>query len=264
VQESLRHYIDRGGGDWDDIVPMVEFALNNSPIAAHGYTPFFLDTGQHPLTPADMLHAPPLSKAVQRDTEQGVLELLESMRVAQDSAIEGIRKARDKYMAKAMAGRDTRAPEIKEGDLVLMEGPRIGRFKEKFEEGLKTKLRPLFMGPYLVEKRFNDVMYYVRVPSSWKLKSNLFHRDQLKLYKESTVQGRVNAPAPIEHDPETGEQEDEVESILAHRDKRRGERQYLVKWLYHKSQHDSKMLPESALDGCARILTEYKTKHALT
>lgn len=264
VQESMRHYVDRGGGDWDEIVPMVEFALNNSPIAAHGYTPFFLDTGQHPLTPSDLLSSESLlEQPVLRNSDEGVKQLIENLRVAQDCAIEGYRKARDKYMAKTLKNRDSRTPDIHEGDLVLLEGPRMGRFREKFEEGLKTKLRPLYMGPYLVEKRFNEVMYYVRIPASWKLKSNLFHRDQLKLYKESSIQGRVDPPAPVEHHPVTGEQEDEVEAIIAHKDTRRG-RQFLVKWMYHHSQHDSSWRSEKELDGCARLLSEYKAVHHLT
>jgi hypothetical protein len=34
--------------DWEEGLPFVEFAFNNSKHASHGFKPFFLNYGQHP------------------------------------------------------------------------------------------------------------------------------------------------------------------------------------------------------------------------
>lgn len=268
VQETMRHYTDAVGSNWEEFLGLVEFSLNNAPQAAHGYTPFFLNYGRHPLTPTDLLSSPDRDpEQVKLDTRQGVDRLLLQMREAHDSAIKGYRAATAKYHERIMGKRDERSPSIEVGDLVLVEGPQIGRFSHKVEKELKTKLRPMFLGPYKVLDKFDDVMFKVDVPLSWGLTSHNFHRDQLKPYHQNTIQGRVNPPAPIEFNPETGEQEDEVAEIVAHRDIRRGrsgvQRQYRIRWRFSQHGAEDSWRMEKELDGCAKLLTDYKRRHHL-
>mgnify|MGYP006181350467 FL=1 len=265
IEEALRHYVKSDGSDWEEYLCLIEFSLNNSPQATHGYTPFFLDTGRHPLTPTDLLTSPLLSdQAVARDTIQGVKALLERMQKAHESAVHGYRKAQARYMARLRASLDRRTPSIQVGDLVLVEGPRIGRFATKIESELKVKLRPAFLGPFKVLASVDDVVYKVAIPSTWKVPNNMFHRSQL--YHQSSFAGRELPPAPLEYNPETGEVEDEVEAIVAHKTVKRGRGSqllYKVKWLYLRSEHEHEWYPEGDLDGCARLLGEYKRAHGL-
>eukprot|EP00975_Prorocentrum_lima_P050030 10475598-Prorocentrum_lima.AAC.1 len=130
----MRHYTDAVGSNWEEFLGLVEFSLNNAPQAAHGFTPFFLNTGRHPLTPTDLLTSPALAeKSVRRDTLEGVERLLVQMRQAHDSAVKGYRAAAERYMARTAGRLDARTPAIEVGDWVLVEGPRLGRFSEKVE-----------------------------------------------------------------------------------------------------------------------------------
>lgn len=43
--------------DWDEYLTPLEFAYNDSSQASTGHSPFFLNVGQHPITPAT-LHRP--------------------------------------------------------------------------------------------------------------------------------------------------------------------------------------------------------------
>lgn len=267
VQETMRHYTDAVGSNWEELLGLVEFSLNNAPQAAHGFTPFFLNSGRHPLTPMDLLSSPDrLEDQVQLDTRSGVDRLLQRMHQAHNSAVEGYRAATARYMARVAGKRDQRTRDIEVGDLVLVEGPQIGRFAHKVEKELKTKLRPLFLGPYPVLGKFDDVMFTVDIPASWGLSSNNFHRDQLKLYHQNTIQGRLNPPAPLEFDPDTGEQEDEVAAILRHRDVKRGrgvQRQYRVQWRFAQHETENSWRSEKDLEGCAKLLQDYKARHHL-
>ena len=41
-----------------DILPIVEFAINNTPNTTTGYSAFYLNYGYHPLHPLQLLHSP--------------------------------------------------------------------------------------------------------------------------------------------------------------------------------------------------------------
>lgn len=51
LEEMLRHYVSPKQDDWDKLLPLAEFSINNAYHESIGTTPFFLNYGQHPLTP---------------------------------------------------------------------------------------------------------------------------------------------------------------------------------------------------------------------
>ena len=55
LEEMLRAYSTYNQDQWDEYLPAAEFAYNNSKQISTGYTPFELDCGQHPSTPASLL-----------------------------------------------------------------------------------------------------------------------------------------------------------------------------------------------------------------
>jgi transposase InsO family protein len=65
VEEMLRHFVQPRLDDWDQHLAMVEFAINNAYQESTGNTPFFLNYGQHPLTPVSVKHDSAVPAAVQ-------------------------------------------------------------------------------------------------------------------------------------------------------------------------------------------------------
>jgi hypothetical protein len=61
----LRHFVQPRLDDWDTHLAMVEFAINNAYQESIGTTPFFLNYGQHPLTPVSAKHDSNVPAAVQ-------------------------------------------------------------------------------------------------------------------------------------------------------------------------------------------------------
>jgi hypothetical protein len=51
LEEYLRHYVNPVQDNWDDRLPLAEFAYNNSVHEAVGETPFLLTYGLHPRLP---------------------------------------------------------------------------------------------------------------------------------------------------------------------------------------------------------------------
>ena len=54
VLDMLRSFVSPHQNDWDDLLPLVEFAYNSAVNASTGYTPFFLNYGFEPHTPLSL------------------------------------------------------------------------------------------------------------------------------------------------------------------------------------------------------------------
>src|SRR5262249_36640008 len=53
IEQMLRFWVDYKQTNWDLLLPLVEFAINNNKHSATQHTPFFLNFGQHPRTPSN-------------------------------------------------------------------------------------------------------------------------------------------------------------------------------------------------------------------
>ena len=52
LREALSAFVEDRAENWDELIPLVEFAHNDSAsVLGCGYTPFFMDRGQHPRRP---------------------------------------------------------------------------------------------------------------------------------------------------------------------------------------------------------------------
>ena len=58
LKTMLRAFVDNKQSNWDQLLPSLEFAYNNAVNASTGYSPFFLNTGQHPRLPTALLSTP--------------------------------------------------------------------------------------------------------------------------------------------------------------------------------------------------------------
>jgi len=54
VETILRGFVNPAQDYWDTLLPLVEFAINNSYQASIKNSPFFLNYGRHPTTPANV------------------------------------------------------------------------------------------------------------------------------------------------------------------------------------------------------------------
>ena len=57
VENFLRPYVERRPASWSQHLALVEFAVNNAVNVAIGYTPFYLNFGDHPIVPLILLHS---------------------------------------------------------------------------------------------------------------------------------------------------------------------------------------------------------------
>jgi Reverse transcriptase (RNA-dependent DNA polymerase)/RNase H-like domain found in reverse transcriptase/Integrase zinc binding domain/Chromo (CHRromatin Organisation MOdifier) domain len=238
LEEMLRHYIAPTLNDWDKHLCLAEFAINNSWQASIQTTPFFLNCGQHPLTPAS-------------------IDVDSSMPAAQDfieTMTENLNRA--KMCMRQAQHRDAHYANKSRKDISFAIGSQVSistkNFTFKNPVSCK-KMTPRFMGPFEVLEQLNPVTYRLKLPDSMKI-HDVFHVSLLKPYRWD---GDKQPPPPQELDD--GSLQFEVEQILAHKEDKTGKpTKYLLKWKGYDS-HENLWEPPSNLN-CSRLLTEYWKK----
>lgn len=255
LEDTLRHYVNADHTNWESLLPMVEFAINNSKHASSLCTPFYLNYGRHPLTPLsamvpqkqeamlDDLGAPAVAKFVRK-----LQDSLQQAKTCLQAAQERMKKNADKKR-----GAD---PDFKVGSEVLLSTKNI-----KLKHPGSRKLLPRWIGPFKVIKVVSSVAYKLELPDTMASVHPVFHSSVLRPYVRS---GAYQPPPPPEL-MEDGGLEFEAEALLDFRERQVGSSrkkvpEYLVKWLGYSHEHNT-WEPVSNLTNCAELVQEYQVSH---
>ena len=236
-----------------------EFAYNNTWQVSINATPFQLTFGQDPRIPfQEVLPTRMTVKLQDQDYVPAAAEFVRRMREDLDHARQRLKAAQDRM--KAYADRHRREPpSFQVGDEVLLSTKHL-----RFPHSKTRKLLPRFIGPFQVDRVVSPVAFKLRLPKHMRV-HNVFHVSMLKPYRRD---GSVQPPPPP--DIIDGEFEYEVETVLAHRErklrgKKKGKkvtREYLVKWLGYNDENNT-WEPEDNLENARERLQEYWVNHGV-
>ena len=111
LEDMLRHYVNATHTDWNDLLPMAEFAIDNAYHESIQNTPFMLNYGQHPHMPAELPvgHHSRVPAAL-RFTQEQQLKLNKAK-----LCLKAAQERQRRY-----AGRDRRAVSYDKGALVML------------------------------------------------------------------------------------------------------------------------------------------------
>jgi hypothetical protein len=244
LEESLRHYTAYHQDDWDEHLSILELAHNNSIQASTGFSPYFLNTGQHPRMPIETS----LGKDIQ--TNEAATTLLESLYQTLDLAHKNIETAQLNQAKYANQHRRSFTP-WKIGDKVMLSTANLKT------AGRAPKLCPVWIGPFEIIRVLSTVTYELKLPSNMKIHP-VFHISHLKLFasNEKFNSRPVNDNRPPAVLLDDSEEAFEVEKILNKRGS--GNRvQYLVKWLGYP-EWESTWEPKRAFKYHTDKITEYE------
>ena len=79
--EDLQQWTKASNEDKGHVVALAEFAANNTVNVATGYSPFFLNSGDHPLVPSVFMHGGGVSSQV-----EAVQTMVDRMKTALEEA----------------------------------------------------------------------------------------------------------------------------------------------------------------------------------
>lgn len=199
IQQMLRPYLIRGS-DWEQLLPALEFAYNNTVQASTKETPFFLNKGFHP-------------NGIRREADganPAASEVVAQLQRLFQSAKDNIAIAQERQAR--YGNKHRRDAEIfSTGEYVLLQ-----RLKEQ-----KEKLGPTADGPFKILKVGRNTV-------TLDLPSNSRAHPTVNISRVSKYHGlipeHVTIPKATNIEPTY-----DVEKILAER-LINGKKQYLIKW----------------------------------
>jgi hypothetical protein len=252
LENMLRAYADYRQDNWDECLTSAEIAYNNSVQVSTGYTPYYLNCGQHPNLP--------IVDAVNEEAKSNnptVNELLSRMHEAITTAKANLQAAQQRQSH--YANQHRRELIFTVGDQVMLSTVNF----RVMNPDRTVKLMPRFIGPLRVKKVVSDVAYELQLPPSLKVHP-VFHVSKLKAYHPDTQFEREQAARPP---PEIvdGEEEYEVERIMDMRERGRGRSrrvEYLVKWKGYP-EYEATWERESHLTHAQEALRDFQEEAAL-
>jgi hypothetical protein len=165
MEQYLRAFATYEQDNWVDLLPLAEFAYNDSVHATTRLTPFFANDGYH----QEMHFKPP--KDARFISERAADERLGKLQAARDRLRESILEAQERQTR--YAGGKEMTFEI--GDKVWLSAKHIQTARSS------KKLNYMRLGPFKVTKVINRNTYRLKLPYSMKV-HNVFHVSLLNRY----------------------------------------------------------------------------------
>jgi hypothetical protein len=225
IEEILRAYVNTQQNDWDLHLTAVEFAYNNSKQASTGFSPFYLNYGQHPSFPLTSLfqQVSPSDSSNNAAVEQILEQLISDLLIADENVI----KAQMNQQEQANKHRSDRQFEVGEKAWISTSDLRLKLM-------ITPKLTQRWIGPFTIKRKLSPLTYELDLPPTFSIHP-VFHISKLRLHRTSERFDPHRPPLPTRPPPTIVEQaeEYEVEAIRSHRVRKwRGRmyKQYLVKW----------------------------------
>jgi hypothetical protein len=230
IEQYLRMFINHRQDNWQEWLPLAEFAYNNKVHASTQQTPFYLNAGQHP-----RMGFEPIRKSKVEAAE----DFAKRMKGIHEEAKSALTKAADE-MKRFADHRRSKALKYKVGDLVWLDANDIKQNR------LSRKLSDKRLGPFPITRIINENAYELKLPRTWHI-HNVFNVSELHPYNPPTIPQQKKVP-PLLVEIE-GELEYDVEKVIDSR-MRRGHLEYLVKWDGYTSEHntwepEANLLPRS-------------------
>ena len=243
LEQYLRMYCNYQQDNWSDLLPLAEFAYNNTPSATTGVSPFFTNKGYHP---SITVH-PECNLSLARAREYAVN--LESLH---QYLHEEMAAAQKRYQGPADARRSP-APNFKVGNQVYV--------KAKYFRSTQPskKLSEKNLGPYPIIAQVGTLSFTICLPNSMHAVHPVFHVSQLKPAMPNTIPNQSQPlPPPVEVD---GEPEYEITEILDSKlDRQRCQCPllYLVRWAgYEGTDEETSWLVATKLGHTTELVTNY-------
>ncbi|KAJ2928010.1 hypothetical protein H1R20_g9081, partial [Candolleomyces eurysporus] len=242
LEQYLRIFISKRQDDWTAWLPLAVFSYNDKVHSATGYSPFFLNHGQHPWKGTEArVHV----------KSEPATDFVSRMKQIHEDAQSSLKAAADTM--KRLYDRKRRdSVKYKPGDKVYLEATNISTTRPS------RKLSDKRYGPFIILEKVGESAYKLKLPEQWKAIHPVFNEALLTPWKRPTFtsQQRPAPPPPVIVD---NEREYEVEGI---QDSRLfcGKLQYYVKWKGYP-QEERTWEPEANVKNSPELVTAFHRKH---
>ena len=236
LETMIRSYINFQQNDWQQILPILEFAYNNSVHESTGRSPFYANYGYHPRM--DLL----LNTSSVNPNAESRIENLNQIHSELKLLLENRKSIYKKYYDQHRS---------KEADFQIKDKVYLKATNFKTSRACK-KLDFKYLGPFQISEKIGPINYKLQLPQHMRIHP-VFHVSLLKPHYENTFAGRHPPKSlPIEiHNA----LEYEVEEILDYKLLRK-KPYFYVKWLGY-GQEESTWEPIENLSNCMGLVNRF-------
>jgi len=175
INAYVRIFCNFEQNNWDELLPMAEYAYNNSVTTPTGFSPFYANYGYNPRTnwPVDAEPKNPSSTVY-----------IHYMSSVHDLCRENLEKARE-VMGKYYNRGRLEPPNYQVGDLVMLNGKnlRTRRSTKKFDHKM--------FGPFRINKVVSPMAVRLTLPRGWNIHPT-FHVKLLEPFRSSPTDDDVD------------------------------------------------------------------------
>lgn len=251
IDQRLRPFISYYQDDWSDLLPIIDFAAATLPHRATGLSPFCTEFGYEPRTSFDWSSPAPTpspdspSMQLSRDRAQALARRIESVWQIARSGMK-----HSQLDSCRQADRHRRPVDFDVGDLVWVST------KSWYTDRPSRKLDYPMAGPYRISAQEGH-SFRLDLPNSIKVHP-VFSPDKLRKAANDALPGQYqDPPPPLEID---GNQEWEVDRVLAVRLHRGNTLQYRLRWLGFNDD-DYTWYPAANLRNSPHLLRQFHEDH---
>jgi hypothetical protein len=228
VEDFLCHFVNYNQDDWAENLDIAEFAINNLHSSSSGVSPFFFVHGYHPRF--NTLTAP--------SNNSRANSLIQDLQLIQDKATGSLQHAKLKQ-AHYYNRHRTIPPVYSPGDLVLLSRKNIKTLRTN------SKLDFRHLGPFSVIRMVGENAVHLDIKEHYPKVHPVFNVSLLTPYKEPSANPfrREEPRHPDNHiAPISNIDWNFFGEVLAHRSKRKGSDEYLIRWKNSTPSHDRWLL----------------------
>jgi hypothetical protein len=238
LEQYLRCFLNYQQDNWSQLLPLAEFAYNNTVHSSTNQTPFFALYGYHPRfsihVPRVARHSPEAGKRIQ---------FLQDVQADLRFHISAAQESQARYYNQHVQS----PPDFAPGDRVWL----LRRHIKTSRPSDKLDYRKL--GPFKIIAPVGTRSFRLDLPASMSRIHPVFHVSLLEPFQDNTIPGRqAPPPPPIEVE---GQIEYEVESVLDSRWHYR-KLQYYVDWK-DCTPDERTWEPADHLSHCNELITEF-------
>jgi len=224
---------------WKSLNPLIEFSHNKKVHSVTKQSPFYLMMGYEPKD---------IPLAFKNTNTPAAEQRLKTLKEARNEASAAHELARQRMAEQSTWG----FTPFEKGQKVWLDGRNLKIGYESWKLASKRE------GPFEITEIIGPITYHLKLLDQWQIHP-VFHASLLSPYQETKTHS-PNFPQPPPDFIE-GEEEYEVEAIIAHRKWGKGHR-YLVKWTSYLSSENSWQSSDD-LKRAPEILEEYNLAHNL-
>ena len=160
IEQYLRLFINYHQSDWADWLALAKFSYNNKQHSATGFSPFYVNHGQHPYKGTE----PDFAGSMVPGAAEFV-EKMESIRKETEAALSLAAETMKKYYDRSRLP----AHPYKVGDKVYLEGINLSISRPM------AKLSDKRYGPFRIVKKVGASAYKLALPQKWSRNHDVFN-----------------------------------------------------------------------------------------